>query len=410
MQGRRVVITGLGVVSPLGCDLETVWQNLLSGKSGIKLIDRYDTSGHACRFAGLVEGFVPEDYGLSSKDSKKMDMFIQYGIAAAESAIKHAGLQADDRDDVGVLMGSGIGGLSTIEANHAALQIAPRKVSPFFIPASIVNLTSGHISMRHNYRGPNVAVSTACTTGAHAIGLAARMIAYGDAEVMIAGGSEFASTPLGMAGFASARALSTRNDEPTKASRPWDKDRDGFVLGDGGAALVLETYEHAKARGATILAELSGFGMSADAYHMTKPWEDGRGFSAALGNALRDAGIDKSAVDHVNAHATSTPLGDVAECQAIKEMFGEHAKNIAVSATKSMTGHLLGAAGAIESVFTVLAIRDQVAPPTINLENPSEGCDLNFVANEAQKREINVAVSNSFGFGGTNGSLVFQKV
>jgi len=412
MSKRRVAITGLGIVSPVGNQVETAWQNLLAGKSGIRLIDAFDTTELSVKFAGLVSDFDVSRY-LSMKEARKCDRFIQYGIAAAVDAIEDAKLlsfSALDKDRVGVLVGSGIGGIGTIEENYQILANAGfRRISPFFIPGTIINMISGHVSILNGFRGPNVAVATACTTGTHSIGLAARCIAYGDADVMIAGGAEYASTPLGMGGFASARALSARNDDPTRASRPWDKDRDGFVLGDGAGALVLEEWEHAKKRGAVIIAELIGFGMSADAFHITRPSEGGIGAARSMQQAMQDAGISPSDVHYINAHGTSTPAGDIEETSAVKAAFGESAKQIAISSTKSMTGHLLGAAGAIEAIFSVLAIRDQVAPPTINLDEPGEGCDLDYVPNIPRKMPIHISMSNSFGFGGTNGTLIFKK-
>ena len=412
MSKKRIVVTGLGIVSPIGNKIEQAWQALLAGTSGIRLIQGFDTSEFSTRFAGQVLDFDVTQY-LSPKEARKCDTFVQYGVAAACDAVVDSGLdkfEGLNKDRVGVAMGSGIGGIGTIESNHRLLmESGPRRISPFFIPASIINMASGHVSILYNFRGPNLAFATACTTGTHSIGLAARCIAYGDADVMVAGGAEYASTPLGLGGFAAVRALSTFNEAPDKASRPWDKARDGFVLGDGAGALVLEEYEHAKRRGAPILAELVGFGMSGDAFHITRPSEGGAGAAAAMQNALRDAGLSATSVDYINAHATSTPAGDVEETLAIKLALGESAYKVAVSSTKSMTGHLLGAAGAIEAIFTVLAIRDQVAPPTINLDNPDEGCDLDYIPNVARKMSIEVALSNSFGFGGTNGTLVFKK-
>lgn len=410
---RRVVVTGLGIISPVGNTVETAWRNILAGKSGISLIDTFDVSQFSAKIGGLVRGFDPEQYGLSSKDVRKMDHFIQYGIAASVDAVQNAGLKLDalDLDRVGVSVGSGIGGLGFIEKSHDALiEAGPRRISPFFIPGAIINMISGYVSMRYGFRGPNLAFATACTTGAHSIGMAARSIACGDADVMVAGGAEKASTPLGLGGFAAARALSTRNDAPEKASRPWDKDRDGFVLGDGAGVVVLEEYEHAKKRGATIYAELAGFGMSGSAFHITQTSEGGVGEALAMTNALRDAGLQPEDIGYINAHGTSTPVGDVGECQAVKVAFGEAAKRIPVSSTKSMTGHLLGAAGAVESIFTILALRDQIAPPTINLDEPSEDCDLDFLPNKARELTLNACMSNSFGFGGTNGALVFTKI
>ncbi len=412
MSKRRVVVTGLGAVTPLANNVAQTWQALISGQSGIRSITHFDASAMATQFAGTVQDFDAGDV-VSAKDAKKMDTFIQYGMVAAAEAISHAGLEgvATDPSRIGFAMGSGIGGLGTIEHNHSQLlNSGPRRVSPFYIPAVIINMISGHLAMRYGFTGPNIAITTACTTGTHNIGYAARTIAYGDADVMIAGGAEAACTPTGIAGFASARAMSTRNDEPEKASRPWDKDRDGFVLGDGAGALVLEEYEHAKARGATILAELSGFGMSDDAYHMTSPPEDGRGAQAAMENALKDAGLQANQIGYINAHGTSTPAGDVAESRAIEAVCGDHAKSVLVSSTKSMTGHLLGAAGAVEAIFSILALREGVVPPTINLENPSEGCNLDYVAGQAREAKLDHVLSNSFGFGGTNGTLIFSRV
>jgi len=410
---RRVVVTGLGMLSPVGNTAEESWQAILNGQSGITSIDHFDTTDYPTKFAGLVKDFDPEAYGISKKDARKMDLFIQYGVAAGLQAFQDSGLEVNEENAtrIGVSIGSGIGGLGLIEQNHTSLTNGgPRKLSPFFVPSTIINMAAGHLSIMKGLRGPNVAITTACTTGTHAIGFAARMIAYGDADVMVAGGTEKASTPMGMAGFAAAKALSARNDEPQRASRPWDKDRDGFVLGDGAGVLVLEEYEHAKARGAKIYAELIGFGMSGDAHHMTAPPDDGRGAALSMKNALKDAGISPETIGYINAHGTSTPLGDKAELRAVKETFGEHAYKLMVSSTKSMTGHLLGAAGAIEAIITILALRDQVAPPTINLDNPDEECDLDLVANVAKPASIECALSNSFGFGGTNGSLVFKRI
>src|SRR5690554_3669739 len=399
------------MLSPLGNSVESSWQAAVAGKSGIGPIEHMDVSAFNTRFGGSIRDFDVEPY-MSAKEARKLDLFIQYGIAACMQALNESGLEITDanRDRIGVSMGSGIGGLTNIEQNHALLlSSGPRRISPFFVPGSIVNMVAGYLSIQYGLRGPNYALTTACTTGTHSIGMAARNIAYGEADVMIAGGSEMAACGLGLGGFGAARALSTRNDEPTRASRLWDKDRDGFVLSDGAGALVLEELEHARARGATIYAELVGFGMSGDAYHMTAPPENGAGAARCMVNALRDAGLNPEQVQYINAHGTSTPAGDLAEAAAIKSVFGEHAYRLAVSSTKSMTGHLLGAAGAVEAIFSILAIRDQVAPPTINLENPDEGCDLDFVAGEARAMPIDVVVSNSFGFGGTNGSLVFRR-
>jgi len=410
---RRVVVTGLGIISPLGNEVEATWRNILAGKSGITLIDSFDVSNYSARIGGLIRNFDPNDYGISSKDVRKMDTFVQYGIAAAVQAIQDAGLSAnpDNAARIGISVGSGIGGLAFIEKNYEELlKAGPRRVSPFFIPGAIINMISGHVSIMYGYKGPNLAFATACTTGAHSIGMAARSVVYGDADIMIAGGAERASTPLGLGGFAASRALSTRNDEPERASRPWDKDRDGFVLGDGAGVVVLEEYEHAKKRGAKIYAELVGFGMSASAFHITSYSEGGLGEAAAMTNALHDAGLTPEAIDYVNAHGTSTPVGDLGECLAIKAALGEHAKHVPVSSTKSMTGHLLGAAGAVEAIFSVLALRDQIAPPTINLENPSPECDLDFIPNHAREMKMDICMSNSFGFGGTNGALIFKRV
>jgi len=409
---RRVVITGMGIVSPVGLDLKESWDNILAGKSGVTAIDEFDTSDYAVKFAATVKNF-DAGHVIAAKDQKKMDVFIHYGLVAAAEALRDSGLEITDAnaDRIGVAIGSGIGGLPMIEVNHGKmLESGPRKISPFFVPGSIINMISGNFSIMHGTRGPNIALVTACSTGTHSIGEAARIIAYGDADVMFAGGAEKASSPLGIGGFAAARALSTRNDDPATASRPWDKDRDGFVLGDGAGVLVLEEYEHAKARGAKIYAEVAGFGYNSDAYHMTMPIADGSGAAKCMSNALRDAGLNASEVDYINAHGTSTPAGDVAETNAVKLALGEHAKATAVSSTKSMTGHLLGAAGGIEAVFSVMAIHDQVAPPTINLLNPGEGCDLDYVPGTAREMKIDVALSNSFGFGGTNGTLVFRKL
>ena len=411
MSRRRVVVTGLGMLSPLGNTVESSWQAALAGKSGISQIEHMDVSAFATRIGGSVRDFEVELY-MAAKEARKLDLFIQYGLAACIQSIQDSGLEVTDenRDRIGVVMGSGIGGLTNIEKNcEQLLNSGPRRISPFFVPGSIINMVAGYLSIQYGLQGPNYALTTACTTGTHSIGMAARNIAYGEADVMVAGGSEMATTGLGLGGFAAARAMSTRNDDPQGASRPWDRERDGFVLSDGAGAMVLEEYEHAKARGARIYAELVGFGMSGDAYHMTAPPEDGRGGAKCMVNALKDAGLNPGEVDYINAHGTSTPAGDIAETCAVKSVFGAHASELAISSTKSMTGHLLGAAGAVEAVFSVLALRDQVAPPTINLENPDEGCDLNYVAHQAQQRKIEVTLSNSFGFGGTNGSLVFRR-
>ncbi|QCR36435.1 beta-ketoacyl-ACP synthase II [Nissabacter sp. SGAir0207] len=413
MSKRRVVVTGLGMLSPVGNTVESTWKSLLAGQSGISLIDHFDTTAYATRFAGLVKDFNCEDF-ISRKDARKMDAFIQYGVAAGIQAMQDSGIQVTEENATrfGAAIGSGIGGLGLIEENHTALvNGGPRKISPFFVPSTIVNMIAGHLSIMYGLRGPSISIATACTSGVHNIGHAARIIAYNDADVMLAGGAEKASTPLGVGGFGAARALSTRNDAPQAASRPWDRDRDGFVLGDGAGIMVLEEYEHAKKRGAKIYAEIVGFGMSSDAYHMTSPPEDGAGAAMAMKNALQDAGLTTSDIGYINAHGTSTPAGDKAEAQAVKSVFGDDAKRVMVSSTKSMTGHLLGAAGAVESIFTVLALRDQAVPPTINLDNPDEGCDLDFVPHEArQVKEMEYTLCNSFGFGGTNGSLVFRRV
>jgi 3-oxoacyl-[acyl-carrier-protein] synthase II len=409
---RRVVVTGLGMVSPLGNDVATTWQNILAGKSGIAPITHFDVSAYATRFGGQVKDFDSSPY-MADKDARRMDVFMQYGMVAGLQAIADSGLEITDEiaPRVGAAIGSGIGGLALIEANRDLLRDSgPRKVSPFFVPGAIINMVAGNLSIRCKLQGPNIACVTACTTGTHNIGLGARMIAYGDADAMVVGGAEMATTPLGLAGFSAVRALSTRNDDPEKASRPWDKSRDGFVLGDGAGMLVLEEYEFAKKRGARIYAELVGFGMSGDAFHMTAPPEDGRGARAAMQAALNDAGVNASQIDYINAHGTSTPAGDVAESRAVESLMGDAAKNVAISSTKSMIGHLLGASGAVEAIFSVLAIRDQVAPPTINLDEPDEGCQLNYVPHTAQQRAIKYALSNSFGFGGTNGSLLFSRL
>lgn len=413
MSKRRVVVTGLGMLSPVGNTVESTWNALLAGQSGISLIDHFDTTAYATKFAGLVKNFNSEDF-ISRKDARKMDAFIQYGIAAGMQAMQDAGLDITEANAsrIGAAIGSGIGGLGLIEENHSSLvNGGPRKISPFFVPSTIVNMIAGHLTIMYGMRGPSISIATACTSGVHNIGHAARIIAYNDADVMLAGGAEKASTPLGVGGFGAARALSTRNDNPQAASRPWDKDRDGFVLGDGAGMMVLEEYEHAKKRGAKIYAEVVGFGMSSDAYHMTSPPENGAGAALAMENALLDAGVIPSQIGYINAHATSTPAGDQAEAQAVKSVFGADAQRVLVSSTKSMTGHLLGAAGAIESIFTVLALRDQAVPPTINLDNPDEGCDLDFVPHEArQVSDMEYTLCNSFGFGGTNGSLIFRRV
>lgn len=413
MSKRRVVVTGLGMLSPVGNTVESTWNAILAGQSGISLIDHFDTTAYATRFAGLVNNFNPEDF-ISRKDARKMDAFIQYGVAAGIQAMQDAGLDINDTNShrIGAAIGSGIGGLGLIEENHSALLCGgPRKISPFFVPSTIINMIAGHLTIMYGMHGPSISIATACTSGVHNIGHAARIIAYNDADVMLAGGAEKASTPLGVGGFGAARALSTRNENPQAASRPWDKDRDGFVLGDGAGMMVLEEYQHAKNRGAKIYAEIVGFGMSSDAYHMTSPPEDGAGAALAMKNALLDAGVTTSQIAYINAHGTSTLAGDKAEAQAVKSIFGSDAKRVMVSSTKSMTGHLLGAAGAVESIFTVLALRDQVVPPTINLDNPDDGLDLDLVPHEARKtKDMEFTLCNSFGFGGTNGSLIFRRV
>ncbi|WP_349573006.1 beta-ketoacyl-ACP synthase II [Azotobacter salinestris] len=411
MSRRRVVVTGLGMLSPLGTDVPSSWQGVLAGRSGIAPLEHMDLSAYSTRFGGSVKGFDVEQY-LSLKEARKLDLFIQYGLAASFQAVRNSGLEITDanRERIGVAMGSGIGGLTNIENNCKSLvEQGPRRISPFFVPGSIINMISGFLSIHLGLQGPNYALATACTTGTHCIGMAARNIAYGEADAMVAGGAEMAACGLGIGGFGAARALSTRNDDPARASRPWDKGRDGFVLSDGAGALVLEELEHAKARGANIYAELVGFGMSGDAFHMTSPPENGAGAARCMRNALHDAGLNVDQVQYINAHGTSTPAGDLAEVAALKSVFGESVHRLSVSSTKSMTGHLLGAAGAVEAIFSVLAIRDQVAPPTINLDEPDVGCDLDFVAHEAKSLPIDVVLSNSFGFGGTNGSLVFRR-
>ena len=411
MSKRRVVITGLGMLTPVGNNVDTSWENIKRGVSGISPISHFDTSDFSVRIGGSIKDFDATEY-IPRKDIKKMDPFIQYGMAAGSQAIDNAGLVIDESiaNRVGVAIGSGIGGLPGIEkGTHALLGGGPRKVSPFYVPSNIINMISGNLSIKYGAKGPNFAIVTACTTGTHNIGDAARLIEYGDADVMIAGGAEMASSPTGLAGFASARALSTRNDDPEAASRPWDKDRDGFVLSDGAGVIVLEEYEFAKQRGARIYAELIGYGMSGDAYHMTAPSEDGQGAVSCMENALRNAAINKEEVDYINAHGTSTQAGDVIETLAIKRVFDDHATNLAVSSTKSMIGHMLGAAGGVEAIFSILAIRDQIAPPTINLDNPDPECDLDYVPHTAREMKIDIALSNSFGFGGTNGTLIFKR-
>ena len=409
---RRVVITGLGCVSPIGNTVAAAWDALIAGTSGIATITRFDASAFSTRFAGEVKGFQIDEY-IPAKEARHMDTFIHYGMAAGMQAMRDSGIEVTEAnaDRIGVIVGSGIGGLPLIEDTHAELtNRGPRRISPFFVPASIINMISGHLSIKYGLRGPNLAIVTACTTGLHCIGAAGRMIEYGDADVMIAGGAESTISPLGLGGFASARALSSRNDDPATASRPWDRDRDGFVLGEGAGVMVLEEYEHAKARGAHIYAELLGFGMSADAHHMTAPLEDGDGARRCMISAMNNAGVNADQVNYVNAHGTSTPLGDVAETIAIKRALGDHAKEIVVNSTKSMTGHLLGGAGGLESVFTVLAVNRQISPPTINIFNQDPDCDLDYCANVAREMPINIAVKNSFGFGGTNGTLIFGKI
>jgi len=414
MTRRRIVVTGLGLVTPVGNTVDESWANLVAGQSGIDHVTRFDASNMSVRFAGEVKGFRIEDY-IPAKEARHMDTFIHFGIAASLQAIKDSGLPTGDAlsdelaERIGVMVGSGIGGLPLIEATNDEYRArGARRISPFFVPASIINMISGHVSILSGFKGPNLAIVTACTTGLHSIGMAARMIECGDADVMVAGGAESTVSPLGMGGFASAKALSTRNDDPKTASRPWDKDRDGFVLGEGAGVMVVEEYEHAKKRGAKIYAEISGFGMTGDAYHMTAPNVDGPKRSMQL--ALRNAGINADAVQYVNAHGTSTPLGDANETNAIKLAFGDHAKSLVVNSTKSMTGHLLGGAGGIESVFTALALHHQISPPTINLFNQDPACDLDYCANTAREMRIDVAVKNNFGFGGTNGTLVFRRV
>lgn len=411
MARRRVVVTGLGIVAPVGIGVQESWSNILAGKSGIARITRFDPSPFTSQIAGEVKGFDVSKY-VSPKEARRFDTFIHYGLAAAIESIQDAGLDFErlDRERIGACIGSGIGGLPLIEQTHdAVLAGGPRKISPFFVPGTIINMIAGQLSIMYGLKGPNLALVTACTTANHCIGDAGRLIEYGDADVMIAGGAESTISPLGVGGFCAARALSTRNDDPERASRPWDRDRDGFVLGEGAGMLVVEEYEHAKRRGARIYCELAGYGMSADAHHITAPCEDGDGAGRCMANALRNAGCNKEQVDYVNAHGTSTPLGDIAETVAVKRCFGEHAEKLAVSSTKSMTGHLLGAAGGIESIFSVLAIRDQVAPPTINLVTQDPQCDLDYVPNTAKAMKIDVVLSNSFGFGGTNATLVFRK-
>ena len=408
---KRVVVTGLGLISPCGNTVAEGWTKVRDGVSGITPIDQYDVSAFSTRFAGTIRNFDPTAY-MEPKEARKCDPFMLYGIAAGVQAIRDSGVEVKEATAhrYGVAVGSGIGGIHTIEVNHSKmLEAGPRRVSPFFVPASIINMISGHLSINYGMTGPNFAIVTACTTGTHSIGLAARMIQHGDADVMVAGGAEYCSTPIGLAGFCAARALSQRNDAPTKASRPWDRDRDGFVLSDGAGCVVLEDYEHAKARGARIYAEFVGFGMSSDAHHITAPPENGQGAYVCMLNAMRDAGLNPEQVDYVNAHGTSTELGDLAETIAIKRAFGDHAKTVAVSSTKSTTGHMVGAAGGAEAVFSVLALHEQVIPPTINLENPDPACDLDYTPNVARPAKLSVGMSNSFGFGGTNGTVIFKR-
>ncbi len=413
MSKRRVVVTGLGIISPVGNGVEDAWSAILTGKSGVGPITHFDAANYSTRIAAEVKNFDPAQY-IEPKDIKKMDPFVHYGVAASIQAIKDSGLEVTEANAprIGAAIGAGIGGLTNIEKAHVSIieNKSPKRVSPFFVPSSIINMIAGHLSIIYRFKGPNLAVVTACTTANHNIGIAMRCIQYGDADVMIAGGAEMTVTPLGVGGFCAARALSTRNDAPEKASRPWDRDRDGFVLGEGAGVIVLEEYEHAKKRGAKIYAELIGFGMSGDAYHMTSPPEDGEGARLCMANSLHDAGLNAGQVQYINAHGTSTQVGDKGETVAIKRAFGDCAKTLAVSSTKSMTGHLLGAAGGVEAIFSILAIRDQVAPATINLDNPDEGCDLDYVPHTARKMKIDSVLSNSFGFGGTNGTLVFRRL
>lgn len=412
MSKRRVVITGLGLLTPVGNTVEESWKNIVAGKSGIAPITAFDASAFTTRISGSVKDFDATEY-LSVKDIKKMDIFIHFGIAAGVQALEDSGFEVteENAERIGVAIGSGIGGLPTIEKNRDAFVAGgPRKISPFFVPSSIINMVSGNLSIMRGLKGPNISIVSACTTGAHNIGDAARMISYGDADAMVAGGSEMATSALGVGGFAAARALSTRNDDPEAASRPWDRDRDGFVLGDGAGVVVLEEYEMAKQRGADIYCELVGYGMSGDAYHMTSPSVGGEGAARCMVNAMKDAGLNAEDIDYINAHGTSTPAGDVAETKAVKLALGDHAYKMVVSSTKSMTGHLLGAAGGIEAIFSILALRDQVVPPTINLDNQDPECDLDFVANTAREMKLSVTMSNSFGFGGTNGTCVFKLI
>jgi len=412
MNKRRVVVTGLGTVSPVGNDVATAWKNVVEGRSGIGPITHFDPAPFPTRIAGEVKAFDPAEY-IAPKDIKKTDTFIHYGIAAGTQALRDSGIEVTEANAprIGIAVGAGIGGIASIERTAIAYhEGGPRKISPFFVPGSIINMVSGNLAIMHGLKGPNIACVTACTTATHNIGLAMRMIQYGDADAMLTGGAEFSVTPTAIGGFCSARAMSTRNEEPTRASRPWDKDRDGFVLSDGSGVLMLEEYEQAKARGANIYGELAGFGMSDDAYHITAPSEGGEGAARCMENTLKDAGVNPDEVQYINAHGTSTPLGDVGEVLAAKRVFGDHAYKLAVSSTKSVTGHLLGAAGGVEAIYTLLAMRDGVLPPTINLEEPSEGCDLDFVPNAAREGKIDIAISNSFGFGGTNGTLLFKRI
>lgn len=412
MSKRRVVITGIGIHSPVGLGLEANWQNIIAGKSGISSIDSFDTTGMPASIAGQILDFNPENW-MDKKSCRKMDRFIQLGMAAGLDAMADSGLEITDENAprVGVHIGAGIGGLTTIETQTKTLfDRGPRRISPFYIPSSIINMISGNLSISLGAKGPNLAIVTACATGTHSIGDAGRLIEYGDADVMFAGGAESSITPTAMAGFGNAKTLSTRNDDPQGASRPWDKGRDGFVMGEGAAVLVLEEYEHARKRGAKIYAELAGFGLSGDAYHMTSPVPDGEGAARCMDNAMRNAGVNPPQVDYINAHGTSTPLGDVAETKAVKRAMGDHASTVAVSSTKSMTGHLLGAAGAIEAVYATLAVKHQVVPPTINLDDPDPECDLDYVPGTAREMKIDVAMSNSFGFGGTNGTLIMKRI
>ena len=413
MSKRRVVVTGMGIISPVGNSLDEAWSNIVAGRSGVGAVTHFDVANYPTRIAAEVKNFDVTQY-ITPKDVKKMDPFVHYGIAASVQAIKDSGIEVNEGNAarIGAAVGAGIGGLTNIEKAHTSIieHNSPKRVSPFFVPSSIINMISGHLSIMYGLKGPNIAVVTACTTANHNIGIAMRTIQYGDADVMVAGGAEMAVTPLGLGGFCAARALSERNDAPQQASRPWDKDRDGFVLGEGAGVLVIEEYEHARKRGATIHAELIGFGMSGDAYHMTSPPEDGEGARLCMVNSLHDAGIAPEKIDYINAHGTSTPVGDKGETIAIKRAFGAHAGKLAVSSTKSMTGHLLGAAGGVEAVFSILALRDQVAPPTINLDHPDAECDLDYVPKTARKMKVDVVLSNSFGFGGTNGTLVFRRL